>query len=131
MAGRYLLDTNIVIALFAAEPGIQKRLSAALEVFVSAVTIGELRYGAEQSTHREENLARIEEFARSVVKLPIDFTTARHYGEIKARLRSKGRPLPENDIWIAAVAAQHGMTLVSRDAHFHEIDALLLETWAN
>jgi len=48
MAGRYLLDSNIVIALFAAEPGIQKRLSAAPEVFVSAVTVGELRYGADE-----------------------------------------------------------------------------------
>jgi tRNA(fMet)-specific endonuclease VapC len=55
--------------------------------------------------------------------------TAQYYGEIKNRLRAKGRPLPENDIWIAAVAKQYGLVIVSCDKHFNEIDSLVVEVW--
>ena len=56
--------------------------------------------------------------------LPCDFDTARLYGRIKAELRRKGKPIPENDIWIAAAAIQYGLTLVTRDRHFDFIDGL-------
>lgn len=55
--------------------------------------------------------------------------TARQYGEIKNKLRKKGRPLPENDIWIAALALQYDLILVTRDQHFDEIDNLKLVSW--
>jgi len=61
--------------------------------------------------------------------LPCDSTTSRFYGEIKTWLRRKGRPLPENDIWIAASAMQHSLPLVTRDAHFEEIEHLELVRW--
>ncbi len=51
------------------------------------------------------------------------------YGEIKDRLRKKGRPIPENDIWIAAIAFQHDLILISRDEHFREVEDLKLEEW--
>ena len=56
--------------------------------------------------------------------LVCDTETARQYGRIKVELRRKGRPIPENDMWIAAVALQHGLTLATRDAHFDAIDGL-------
>jgi len=58
-----------------------------------------------------------------------DAVTAQQYGRIKNDLRAKGRPIPENDIWIAAVAVQHGLTVVSRDDHFTEVTDLLCEVW--
>lgn len=61
--------------------------------------------------------------------LPVNTATAAHYGIIKAALRAKGHPIPENDIWIAAVALQHDLPVVSRDEHFREIDALALVRW--
>jgi len=61
--------------------------------------------------------------------LACDQATAREYGQIKARLRAKGRPLPENDIWIAAIARLHGLTLVTRDQHFREVEGLAWEAW--
>jgi tRNA(fMet)-specific endonuclease VapC len=64
-----------------------------------------------------------------VTVLPCDATTARLYGEIKASLRSKGRPIPENDIWNAAVAQQHGLSLVTRDEHFNNVAGLAAEAW--
>ncbi len=129
MSGKFLLDTNIVIALFANEATIKDNLGDAEEVFVPSIVIGELFYGARKSTRSKENLARIDELALASVVLGCDVETARKYGEIKNDLRSKGHPIPENDIWIAAIAAQHNLTLVSRDAHFDEIIDLNRAIW--
>jgi tRNA(fMet)-specific endonuclease VapC len=54
---------------------------------------------------------------------------AREYGRLRQRLRTKGRPLPENDIWIAATAKHHELVLVTRDRHFGDVDDLLVEAW--
>ena len=129
MSGKFLLDTNMVIALFANEATIKDNLGDAEEVFVPSIVIGELFYGARKSTRSKENLARIDELALASVVLGCDVETARKYGEIKNDLRSKGHPIPENDIWIAAIAAQHNLTLVSRDAHFDEIIDLNRAIW--
>ena len=129
MSGKCLLDTNIVIALFANETAVKDNLAKTDEVFVSSVVIGELCYGAQKSRRAKENLSRIDDFASSSLVLGCDTETARVYGEIKNSLRLKGRPLPENDIWIAAIAVQHNLTLVSRDAHFSEIENLEVVAW--
>lgn len=129
MSGRYLLDTNIIIALFANENVVKDRLAQANEVFLPTVAIGELCYGAKKSGRPEANLARINELVVSSMVLGCDVNTARQYGEVKHKLRLKGRPLPENDIWIAALALQHGLILVTRDAHFQEVDDLQTVAW--
>lgn len=98
-------------------------------MFVPAIVLGELYYGAYKSTRVTENLLKIDEFATTGTILVSDKRTAREYGEIKSRLRAKGRPIPENDIWIAAIAKQHVLTLVTRDAHFGEVDGLAVEGW--
>ena len=109
MSGRYLLDTNIIIALFADEAVVKASLAGADEVFASSIAIGELCYGARKSARVKENLDRIDDFIASNVVLSCDTDTAHRYGEIKNALRLKGCPLPENDIWIAAIALQHGL----------------------
>lgn len=124
MSGRYLLDTNIVIALFADEVQIRDNLARASEVFVASVTVGELCYGASKSARSTENLERIKDFVTNITVLECDVETAYQYGEVKNKLRLKGRHLPENDIWIAAIALQHSLTLVTRDAHFQEVENL-------
>ena len=129
MNGRYLLDTNVIIDLLANEETVRTKLGEAEEAFVSSIAIGELYYGAEKSTRPAENLSRINEFAEITTVLGCDIQTARHYGQIKNMLRAKGRPVPENDLWIAAVARQHGLTLVSRDKHFSEIEELPIVCW--
>jgi len=129
MSGRFLLDTNIVIAIFAEEPAVLERVAAAGEVFVPAVVLGELYYGARKSGRAETNIARIEAFAAAAAVLSCDAVTAQQYGRIKNDLRAKGHPIPENDIWIAAVAAQHGLTVVSRDDHFADVTDLAREVW--
>jgi tRNA(fMet)-specific endonuclease VapC len=129
MSGRNLLDTNIVIALFAQDSAVVEHLDEAEEVFIPSIVLGELYFGARKSRRVKENSARIDEFAVSNVVLGCDTETARYYGEIKNALREKGRPIPENDVWIAAIALQYDLTLISRDAHFGEIDHLKVESW--
>ncbi len=129
MSGRFLLDSNIVIAIFAGEAAVLARLDSAEEVYMPAIALGELCYGARKSSRIEANVARIDEFAAASAVLGCDAATAREYGRIKNDLRAKGRPIPENDIWIAAVAAQYGLTVVSRDDHFVEVAGLRTEVW--
>ncbi len=124
-----MLDTNIVIALFADEAIVKENLAQASEVFIPSIVIGELCYGARRSGRIEANLARIDELVASSTILVCDAETARHYGEVKNKLRLKGRPLPENDIWIAALALQHDLILVTRDAHFQEVENLQTVGW--
>jgi len=61
--------------------------------------------------------------------LVCDARTAQAYGQIKNSLRAKGRPIPENDIWIAALGKQHSLTLITRDAHMGEVEGLAIEGW--
>jgi tRNA(fMet)-specific endonuclease VapC len=129
VSGRYLLDTNIVIALFAHDATVVERIADVDEVFVSSIVIGELYYGAQKSGQVQTNTTRVDEFAGGNLVLNCDVETARRYGEIKAELRRQGRPLPENDIWIAAVALQSSLTLASRDEHFGQVDNLNVERW--
>lgn len=122
MSGRYLLDTNIIIALFANQSFVKDNLAQASEVFIPSIVIGELCYGARKSGRVGENLAKVDELVAGTIILVCDAETARQYGEVKNKLRVKGRPLPENDVWIAALALQHNLILATRDAHFQEIE---------
>ena len=129
MNGKYLLDTNIIIALFADDTAVKEDLAKADEVFVPNIAIGELCFGARKSARVKDNQERIDEFVANSVVLGCDTETARRYGEIKNGLRIKGHPIPENDIWIAAIALQHDLTLTTRDTHFGEIENLKVTTW--
>jgi len=129
MNGRYLLDTNIVIAALSDDSDVVGNIEDADEYFVSATVLGEMLYGAHHSANADDNNRRIDSFLSKAGFLACDQTTAEMYGEIKTELRRKGRPIPDNDIWIAASAKQHSLTLVTRDAHFDDVDNLPLIRW--
>lgn len=109
MSGRILFDTNIIVDLFAEVPAVLRMVEVVEEVFVPSIVIGELLYGAQKSLRREENLDRIREFAKLVTIVGVDMDVAETYGRIKNHLRAKGRLIPENDIWIAAIAQTHDL----------------------
>ena len=129
MTGKYLLDTNIVIALFAKDENVLSQLKSAEEVFIASIVLGELYFGANKSGRSKSNLARIEEFAAKNQIITIDGETARHYGQVKNDLRAKGKPIPENDIWIAALSRQHKYVLVTQDDHFSQVDGIETIKW--
>ncbi len=127
MHGEFLLDTNIVVAYFNREDAIRQRL-AGIAAFVSSITPGELYFGAYKSTRRASNLKQIQDFIAISNLLVCDQNTAALYGQMKDLLRIKGRLIPENAIWIAAVTRQHNLTLVTRDQHFGAVEGLPVET---
>jgi tRNA(fMet)-specific endonuclease VapC len=124
-----LLDTNIVIALLEGEDVVVSNLDRAPQVFIPAIVLGELFFGAVKSGRPSENTATLERFAASRAIVPCDLDVAREYGRLKQTLKAKGRPLPENDIWIAAAAIHHGMVLITRDHHFREVPDLSTADW--
>ena len=129
MNGKYLLDTNILIALFAHDAEVQTQLGQASEVLIPSIVFGELYYGARKSGRAEANVQRIDELLAISAVLACDAETAQSYAIVKNDLRLKGKPIPENDIWIAALALQHDLILVTRDAHFQEVQDLVIENW--
>lgn len=126
----FLLDTNVVIPMLRQEESALAALDRAEgSLFVSVITLGELRFGARKSGRVEENLQRVEGFSTESEVLLCDEQTAHLYGEVKDGLRRKGLPIPENDIWIAATALQGSLALVTRDVHFENVDGLRIERW--
>ncbi|MBX3063518.1 MAG: type II toxin-antitoxin system VapC family toxin [Anaerolineae bacterium] len=126
----YLLDTSIVIDALNGDSSIQQHLEETdSRIFMSVIVIGELFFGAYKSGRVQVNLESIATLLTDYRVLGCNQLTSQHYGQIKQQLMAKGRPIPENDIWIAATAVQHDFTLVTRDAHFSEITGLLIEQW--
>lgn len=126
MAGRYLLDTNVVVHLMNGSLPLPPAPEE-IELCINIVVLGELHFGAQKSRRLTENLGRIGDFVRRVSVLSCDEKTAEIYGVVKARLRKKGKPIPENDIWIAASAFQHRLSLVTEDRHFREVEGLEIQ----
>lgn len=129
MSGNYLLDTSVLIELFAKDSDILARLEKAESTFIPSIALGELHYGARKSSHVEKNLEQLEQLASTVVVLACDSETSYWYGIVKDNLRKAGQPIPENDIWIAAMTLQHELTLATRDKHFQAVENLKSEMW--
>jgi predicted nucleic acid-binding protein len=123
------LDTNSVSAIADGDGDIDPILRGADEIAIPVIVLGEYRYGTSQSRHRR----RYDEFLRALVAnsrvLSIDETTAGEYASIRGELKRAGRPIPANDVWIAALARQHAMPLVSRDKHFDSVPNLKRVAW--
>lgn len=124
-----MLDANAIIALQRGDAALKQLLIASTDVFLPVVAIGELYYGAYKSGRVEANRQNIVAFVANRVILHVDTDTADVYGQVKQGLRAKGRPIPENDIWIAALAIQYDLTLVTDDSRFAEVDNLRWQSW--
>jgi tRNA(fMet)-specific endonuclease VapC len=125
--GELLLDTNIVVASFRDDPAARRAILEAERILVPVIVIGELLVGALEGGQPERERARIGSLLLASEVLGCDLKTAEHYAEVKDDLRRRGRPIPENDLWIAALARQHGLTVASRDHHFDGIEGVRRE----
>lgn len=123
---RVLIDTNAYVALLAGDEDIAAELSGADAVLVSPVVIGELLDGFLGGSRERENRAVLKRFLAKpkTVIVPISSDSAEWFALIKRQLRAKGKPIPMNDVWIAASAMEHGARLLSKDAHFDAIEGL-------
>jgi tRNA(fMet)-specific endonuclease VapC len=120
---RYCLDTVAYIHFKRGEERVTDLLDRAEWIGVPVIVIGELWAGFAKGTKRRRNVDELERFLASplVETLPVDRLTAETFGEMLAALRRAGRPIPVNDIWIAATCARAGATLLTWDAHFRYI----------
>lgn len=122
--GKLLVDTSFVVDFFHGDQTLARMLEQAHSVYVPVVVLAELLAGARRSQRVAENVRQVEDFVSRSVVLSCDQATASHYADIFNQLRARGKPIPENDMWIAAVATQHGFPIATRDAHFDEVESL-------
>ncbi|MCY4397790.1 MAG: type II toxin-antitoxin system VapC family toxin [Gemmatimonadetes bacterium] len=123
---RVLLDSNAYSQLMRGREQVSRIVRGAEEVLLSAVVLGELMYGFRHGSRFERNARAIRAFLDNpyVSFVPVGETTADRYSRIAASLRAKGRPIPTNDVWIAAHAMETGADLVSADRHFERVDGI-------
>lgn len=126
---RLLLDTSAYSAMRRGDRRLLAPIQEASEVFLTPVVIGELLYGFLGGGLEGGNRGLLREFLESprVEVLSVDEETAERYAVIRDYLREQGKPIPANDLWIAASAAQHGLRLLSLDDHFKSVPQVLLE----
>lgn len=127
--GSVLLDTNVVVAYFRGDQKVRPYLTEAAVVHLPWVVLGELYYGAQRAQRRQEQLAYIRDLLTYAVVLFPDHDTTAMYGQVKAELAQLGRPIPDNDLWVAAIARQFGLPLATRDAHFAQVPQLKTLDW--
>jgi tRNA(fMet)-specific endonuclease VapC len=123
-----LLDTNVVIEILNDRLPAE-RIPQNCDVFLSTISLGELYLGAKKSGRREENLRRLRSLEEDISILVCDRDTADHYSDLRLDLLRRGRPIPANDLWIAAIARQHALPLVTYDAHFDLVTGIELQRW--
>lgn len=127
MSGKIALDTDVSIKFLNGDKRIESFLSNYFEIYMPVIVAGELIFGALNSTHAEQNLARHKKLIQRAKILEITEATANIYAKTRLGLKKKGKPIPENDLWIAAVCIEHKMPFLSNDEHFRDIDSLLLK----
>jgi predicted nucleic acid-binding protein len=124
-----IIDTNALSAFFDGEKGVVEKLGEADGIYLPVIVMGEYRFGLRGSRLRAPREAVLETFVRSCTVLPVLESTTSHYATIRNRLRQAGTPIPENDIWIAALAVEHHLPVLSADAHFDCISGITRIDW--
>ncbi len=126
--GPVIIDTNAYAAF---KKGVQKAMEVVANsdaLYVSSIVVGELLSGFALGSKEKRNRSELAEFLSSgkVVQVNVDNTTAEHFAQIFKELKQKGKPIPTNDIWIAATAKQYKLKVFSYDTHFRGIDNLVV-----
>lgn len=129
---QYMLDTNICIYVMKSyPPKLRERFNRLAEqLCVSSITLGELYFGAEKSARRLESLQTIEQFAARLEVLPFPARASAHYGQIRAELERRGKPIGPHDMLIGAHARAEGLVLVTNNVReFQRLPGLRIEVW--
>jgi tRNA(fMet)-specific endonuclease VapC len=133
MEARYLLDTNTTIYIRRQTPlSVRKAFSKLQqgEAIVSVITYGELMYGVSKSSRKEGAIATLGEMMRILPLTPVPGAAGAIYGELRAELEAKGKPIGNNDLWIAAHALVAGLILVTNnEREFRRVKGLKIQNW--
>ena len=126
---RVMLDTSAYSAFMRGHGEIHRILQSAAEIYLCPIILGELLAGFTKGSHRRKNEGELEQFLSSprVTLVDIDQGTAERYAVILDSLWKAGTPIPTNDLWIAASAMQHGLRLLTTDAHFQKVPQVIVD----
>jgi tRNA(fMet)-specific endonuclease VapC len=124
-----ILDTNALSALVEGDEALDSRLADVQFPAIPVIVLGEYRYGIRSSRHQAAHEAWLGQNLIHFDILPIVEKTTRVYAELRQELKTLGRPIPENDLWISALARQHRLPVVSRDRHFSLVPKLDVTSW--
>ena len=124
-----ILDTNALSAFVDGDAGAGAALRAEARAAVPVIVLGEFRYGIAQSRHRSSYEAWLDSNLIHFDILSVTEETAIAYASLRVALKRSGRPIPANDAWIAALALQHGLPILSRDEHFDVVPGLERRSW--
>lgn len=124
-----MLDTNALSALADGDTALAAVLAETVRLAVPVIALGEYRFGIRGSRHRRAYERWLEAHLALFTVLEVDEATTASYAEVRALLKERGHPIPENDVWIAALARQHEQPVVSRDRHFAVVPGLKLVAW--
>lgn len=122
------LDTNQAIAILNDVPAAVAFYGTFAELYLPVTVLGELRYGALNSGKVNQNLERIDRLVSRCKLLSVGDATAASYARLRLALKQMARPIPENDLWIAASCDEHGVPLATADGHFRVVAGLTLLT---
>jgi tRNA(fMet)-specific endonuclease VapC len=128
-AAGILLDTSVVVAHLRGQIDIFALTTPTEPLFLPLVALGELYKGAEKSAQSANNRRLVDDFLQTAALLYPDTATAESYAKAAVALEAKGQAIPENDLWIAAVALECDMPLAARDAHFDRVEGLSVLHW--
>ena len=124
-----ILDTNAVSALLSGDEALAVVLAPSERHHLPVIVIGEYRYGLLRSKYRQRLEPLLDILIRESIPLTVDLETTNHYSRVRDELRRIGTPIPENDVWIAALARQHAEPVVSRDEHFDAVNGVVRLCW--
>ncbi len=124
-----IYDTNAVSDFLDGIPAAIDKVQSATFHGLPVIVMGEYLYGLKSSRERAVREPRFVDFTRTCRLLSVTPTTAIHYANIRHRLRLAGTPIPENDIWIAALALEHQQQVLSNDRHFDLVEGLVRISW--
>lgn len=124
-----ILDTNAVSALADGDSSLVTILKKQQKHHLPVIVLGEYRYGLRNSRERSARERWLFELESHFDVLDITSYTSQHYAIVRDQLKQNGKPIPENDVWIGALAREHGLEVVSRDNHFDYIDEIVRITW--
>lgn len=117
-----ILDTNALSAAADEDPAVVALLAHAELVAIPVIVLGEYRHGIRQSRHRAAYEKWLQALLNDCMVFDVNEPTSRHYADIVAELKRIGKPIPTNDLWIAAICRQHSLPLISRDRHFDLVE---------
>ena len=124
-----ILDTNALSAFVDGDPGVGNVLRVQVRAAIPVIVLGEFRYGIAQSRKRASYEAWLDSNLLHFDVLAVTEETAISYSELRTVLKRSGRPIPANDAWIASLALQHRLPVLSRDEHFDAVPGLDRTSW--